>query len=66
MTRPERRKNLKQRKQIEDYEREAREAAAHAKTVKDETQRQNLLDIAESLAALVIRMKERARKGSTE
>jgi hypothetical protein len=63
---PERRKNLNLRKQIDDYEGDAREAAMRAKTAQDETQRQKLLDIAESLAALVARLKQRARTPSSE
>ena len=62
---PERRKNLKLRDQLDGYERDAREAARRATSTADEASRQNLLDIAESLAALVIRMKERARKART-
>jgi hypothetical protein len=59
---PERRENLQLRQKIEDYEREAHNAFALAKTTKDESQRLKLLDIAEALTALVARLKERARE----
>jgi hypothetical protein len=58
---PDRRNKLDLRKRIDGYEREARNALALAQSARTETQRQNLLDIAESLAALAKRLRARER-----
>lgn len=58
---PERRNKLDLRKKIDGFERDAGNALALAQSARTETQRQNLLDIAESLAALAKRLRKRER-----